>query len=155
MKEELDVLFLAGLFPKEKEYEILSYSKGNIQNAANVFQWNIVKGLDLNLINSIKILNSLYIGSFPFRYKKLIIKSYKFNHCEKINYCEDYNIGFINLTGFKIISKLISIKYYIKKWALDGKNNKVIIAYALTSNNLKIFKYLKKINKEIKTCIII
>lgn len=152
MKLDKDVLFLAGLFPKELENEILEESIGNIQNAANIFQWNLVNGFDENLVKPIKILNLLYIGSYPLRYKKMFIKSKKFKHS---NDSEDFNVGFINMMGLKFVFRWISIKPYLKKWALDNKENKVVYAYALTNNNMKAFKYLKKINKNITTCIIV
>lgn len=152
MENEQDILFLGGLFPKEAEREIIELSKGNVQNAANVLQWNIVNGLDYNLKKPIKVLNSLYIGSFPLRYKKLMVESYKFNHCIG---SDDYNVGFMNLMGIKAITRWTSLKPKLKEWALDGKSDKVIIAYALTSNNLRAFKYLKKLNKDVCTCIVV
>lgn len=152
MVENPDILFLGGLFPKEKENEILKNSTRNIQNAANVFQWNIVEGLDSNLDKPITILNSLYIGSFPLRYKRVIIKSYKFEHKDNAS---DYNAGFINLMGVKNLFRWISIKPYLNKWAISNKNNKVLITYALLPNNLKAIQYVKRINKNINTCIIV
>lgn len=141
MNKNYDILFLGGLFPKETENEILNNSKGVIQNAANALQWNIVKGFDENNRN-IQILNSLYIGAFPFRYKKLFIKTYKFAHSKDAH--NDINTGFINFPGYKHISRFNHLKKYLKKWALDGKKDKAIVAYALTSIFVKAFRYIKK-----------
>ncbi|MGL5416432.1 MAG: glycosyltransferase [Clostridium sp.] len=153
MKVEKEVLFLSGMFPKEFEDEILKNSKGNIQHAANVFQWNLIEGFDSNLSKPIKILNLSYIGSYPLRYKQLIIRTKKFSH---IKGAEDINIGFINLMGIKFISRWIAIKPYLKKWAQgNSEKEKIVYAYALTSNNLRAFKYLKRLNPKIKTCIIV
>lgn len=147
-----DVAFLGGLFPKETEQEIEAHSKGTMQIAANVLQWKLVRGLDANLNNPVKIINSLYIGSYPKRYKKLFIKSYKFKHTSG---AEDINVGFINLCGAKQIFRGLSLKKYLRRWALDGKENKVIIAYAMTNVFVKSLKYIKKINPEIKTCMVV
>jgi len=38
MNSNLDIVFLGGLFPKEKEDEIFRNSKGAIQSAANKLQ---------------------------------------------------------------------------------------------------------------------
>lgn len=43
----LDICLVMGLYPKEKYQEIEKNSIYGIQNAANVFQWNIVNGLVL------------------------------------------------------------------------------------------------------------
>ena len=101
MKYQLDVMFLGGLFPKEVEQEILRNSKGIVQNAANTLQWAIVNGLDSNLEKSVYIINSLYIGSFPQRFKKCFIHTYNFSHNM---HTKDLNVGFCNITGIKYTS---------------------------------------------------
>lgn len=153
MEDNLDILFIGGLFPKEKEKEILENSKGNVQNAANNLQWGIVSGLDANLANRVKILNSLYIGSFPYRYKRIFIDTYKFSHT--LN-ADDINVGFINLIGIKQLSRSISLKPYVKDWAKkDFGKQKVVIAYAMTSTFTGILRYVKKIDENIITCLIV
>ncbi|MDQ0883017.1 glycosyltransferase [Peribacillus sp. V2I11] len=154
MDKNLDVLFLGGLFPKEKENDILNYSRGSIQNAANNLQWGIALGLDANLNKPIKILNSLYIGSFPKRYKKLCIDTYPFSHTQGAN--EDINVGFLNLTGIKNFSRFLTLKPYVKKWAeKETDKKKVIIAYAMTPTFTYLLNYAKKINNNIITCLIV
>ena len=150
---DYDVAFLGGIFPKELEEDILNNSKKNIQNAANVLQWNIINGLDENLETPVKIINSVYIGAFPFLYKKLFIKTYKFSHKEN---AEDINVGFCNLKGYKYFSRKFHLRPVLKKWALKRtKKKKVIIGYALTDTIIKSLLYIKKINKSITTCIIV
>ena len=75
----MEILFLGGLFPKETEDEIINNSIGSVQNAANNLQWEFAKGLEENSNKSITILNSLYIGSYPNRYKKMRINTYNFS----------------------------------------------------------------------------
>lgn len=152
MKKDRDIVFLSGLFPKELEDEIINNSIGSIQNAANVLQWNIVEGLELNIQKPINIINSLYIGSYPRRYKKAFIKTKKFREDKD---SKSINVGFINILGIKHYSRYCSIKPYLKKWAIDNKKNKIIIAYAMTGVFMDALKYIKKINPNIKTCIIV
>src|SRR5574344_1750027 len=106
----MDILFLGGLFPKETEEKIINNSIGSIQNAANNLQWELVKGLEENINGPITVLNSLYIGPFPKRYKKLIINTYEFSHNSGIS--KDKNVGFFNLTGIRMVSKYLSLKPY-------------------------------------------
>lgn len=148
-----DILFLGGLFPKETEKEIIGDSKGNIQNAANALQWNIVRGIDRNIEKPIKILNALYIGSYPCRYKKMFIKAYKFSHTIG---AEDFNIAFCNLIGLKHFSRRKNIYKYLNVWCKqDNGCTKTIIAYALTSTFLDALIYAKKIDSKINTCIVV
>lgn len=153
MYENLDVIFLAGLFPKKNEEEILKNSKGNVQNAANNFQWEIVNGLDANLLQKPQILNSLYIGSYPNRYKMMKIDTYDFSHSPNT---KDINIGFINIAGIKHFSRYTTAKPYIKNW-VENRNGrkKVIIAYAMTLPFTRLITYAKKLDSDITTCLIV
>lgn len=154
MNKDFDILFLGGLYPKETEIEIFQYSKTGVQAAANNFQWALVSGLDCNLIHPVRIINSLYIGSFPKRYKKLWIKSYSFSHKENATY--DWNVGFINLTGIKEISRYYTLKPQIRKWLKEeSSHTKVLIAYAMTGTFTSIIKYAKRRNQNILTCLIV
>ena len=146
-------LFLGGLFPKETEAEIIKKSKGVIQNAANAFQWNIIKGLDENLTEPITILNSLYIGSYPKRYNDCFIKSYEFHHTKE---AKDLNVGFCNLMGYKHLSRRITLKNALRRWIKDNQSaNKVIFAYAMTGVMMDALSYAKKLDPTIKTCLIV
>lgn len=154
LENDLDVLFLGGIFPKETEKEIINNSIGSIQNAANNLQWEIILGLDANLNKPIKILNSLYIGSFPKRYKRICINTYSFSHISGAK--EDVNVGFLNLTGIKNFSRVLKLKPYIKEWAKKKTGNKkVIIAYAMTLPFTYLLRYALKIDDSIITCLIV
>ncbi len=149
-----DVVFLGGLFPKETETEIVENSKGSIQNAANNLQWEFVKGLDASLQNPLRIINSLYIGSFPKRYTKMVIDTYNFCHLNSNS--KDINVGFLNITGIKNFSRYYSLKPYLKTWAVSRNDRKkIIIAYAMTSTFTHLLRYVKKLNKDIVTCLIV
>ena len=138
MCDEFDLLFLTGLFPKEMYSEIINNSKGNVQNAANNLQWLFLNGFDDNNRNQTKILNSLFIGSFPKRYRVPSVKSFKFNHNDEST-LEDINVGFVNLPVIKHFSKYYSILPHLKRWALKiDEKEKVLIAYAMTSNNIRL-----------------
>ena len=150
----MEILFLGGLFPKETEDEIVNNSIGSVQNAANNLQWEFVKGLEENSCKSITILNSLYIGSYPVRYKMMNIKTYTFSR-NLVN-SKAINVGFLNLTGIKRVSRYISLKPHVKNW-IDSKKDKkkIIIAYAMTSTFTQILEYAKKLDNNIVTCLII
>lgn len=152
MSSNKDIVFLGGLFPREMEEEIYASSIGTVQNAANVLQWKIVNGLDSNINKPVKIINSMYIGSYPKRYKKLFIPTREFNHIEG---AVDINVGYINLFGVKHIFRYNSLKKHLKNWALDGKPNKAIVAYALTDTFVRALQYVKTINPDINTTIVV
>ncbi|MBR2043687.1 MAG: glycosyltransferase [Clostridia bacterium] len=149
---ETNYLFLGGLFPKDKEKEILENSIGSVQNAANVFQWNIVNGLDANLPTPISILNALYIGAYPKRYKKLFIPSFEFSHTDNAH---DYNVGFCNLTYVKHFFRKHNVNKQIKKWVESTSGKKVLFAYAMSGMTLSAIATAKRIDPTVTTCIIV
>jgi hypothetical protein len=152
MSESPKYLFLGGLFPHETEKQILENSIGSIQNAANAFQWNLIHGFDQTLDKPIKILNSLYVGSYPKRYRNLFIKSYEFHHTEG---ADDLNVGFCNLTGYKNISRRRTLGKQVEKWVKDNKGPKYIFAYAMTSTMINALNIAKKIDPDAITCLIV
>lgn len=148
----MDILFLMGLFPREYEKIIIENSKSGIQNAANNFQWGLVNGLDqIDGIN-LKIINSLYIGSYPKRYKKCFIPSFYFQHNKMKK--KDINVGFINLTIIKKFSRFFSLKKVIIK-EIHKKMPQVIIAYAMASPFVELLAFIKKNFPQIMCCLVV
>lgn len=152
MDSEASYLFLGGLFPKEKEEEIFRSSIGPMQNAANAFQWNIINGFDQNLITPIKILNSLYIGAYPQRYKKMFIPTYTFQH---VKGAVDLNVGFCNLTIYKAYSRVHTLGKEVKKWIKNTNGKKYIFAYAMTDAMVYALHTAKKIDPSVITCLFV
>lgn len=153
IKYDLDIVFLGGLFPRETEADIRNASIGIIDNAANNLQWKLIHGLDANLESHVKILNSLFIGSYPTRYKHCFIKSYPFNHKDGAS---DLNAGFCNFLGIKHFSKYLSLTKHLKKWALEHcDKQKVVIAYALTNVFMELLAFLKCQNPTVLTVVIV
>lgn len=148
----MKILCLMGLFPKEYEQTILDNSCGGVQNAANKFQWGIVNGLCALPGVECKILNSLYIGSYPRRYKQLKIPTFPFDHgCE----ASDLNVGFTNLTGYKVISRYHTLKREILRWIEETNGEQqVVLAYAMTSPMVELLQYIKK-NYEQIICLLV
>ena len=121
MNENYDVLFLGGLFPIEIEKQIYMKSKNSIQNAANKLQWSIVTGLDSILNKPVKILNMLFLGSYPKNYQDSFIKSFRFSH---VTGAQDFNVGFINITVIKEIFRTLALKKPLISWIHEKRNEK-------------------------------
>ena len=147
----MNILFLCGLFPRCYRDEIEKKSIGSIQYAADTLQWAIVNGLD-NYANKLKLINLPYIGSFPFRYKELKTKSFVFSHN---GISIDENVGFLNLSVYKFVSRYLNSLNHIKKWASDTRGEKALLVYAFHTPFLKAAYDIKKAFPEVKLCLII
>ncbi|AOH55864.1 hypothetical protein ABE28_015995 [Peribacillus muralis] len=148
----MDILFLGGVFAKDKEEEIYKKSNGTVQAAANALQWNIIEGLDSWNITPIKIINSIFVGSFPNRYKDIYIKSRHWSHTNGAN---DKDVGFLNLFGVKHMWKAKALSIQILKWA-ETKNDekKVIIIYSMHTPFIYAAIKAKQVNPNVHICLI-
>ena len=149
--KEINYGFLSLLIPKEKEKEIILYSKQTMQDAANSLQWHIYNGLVTNLKKPIKIFNILPIGSFPQYYKKLIIKSEYFS--TQLN--ENINIGFFNFKFFKKYFQFYKAYKEIDKWCKESNQNKILFVYTINSTFMQIISRIKKKYKNVTICAIV
>lgn len=150
--KEQDIVCLTGLFPEEYVDEINKYSLTGVQNAANKLQWGIVKGLD-GLGKNVTIFNSIYVGSYPRLYRKIMIPTFHFSHGSEKN---DINIGFINIAGIKVLSRYYTVKRELDKWAsIDSGREKVLLIYAMTTPFAQLAGYIKRKYSSIKVIYII
>lgn len=149
------VFFLGGVWKKQDEQAIIDNSKGNVQIAANVFQTNLIDGLDANLDVPVTILNEIFIGAYPKNYKKAFVHSGLWNHCENNNH-KDYNIGFINLPLLKHYDRFRQLKKYIKKIFKACKAETIyFIGYSMTYSVVEGLRYAKSIDSRVKTCLVV
>lgn len=146
------ILFIGGIFPSEKKEEILKKSLGNIQNAANNFQLEIIKGLEYWNKGPIDILNAIFVGSWPKFYKDKKIEGYKFKHVENSN---DFNIGFYNFKYFKHLNRAYELKKNLFKWLEENRNieNKIYVYSYHLPFLYAVSQAKKKYN--IKICLIV
>lgn len=145
----MDILFLGGVFDNNS---YVKKSKRGVQNAANLLQWNIINGIERGLEKPVNILNSVFVGSFPEQYSEILIGSYNWNHAKE---ALDRNVGFINISGIKHISRAFNLSKEIKKWASQKSEEKIIIAYSMHTPFLYAIRQAKKTNPDIKICLIV
>lgn len=151
----VDVLFIGGIWPENEESAIIENSKGNVQIAANMLQMSIIKGIEENLSEPLTIINEKFIGAFPQRYKKMIIRKYNFSHVQNQTH-KDYNIGFINLPIVKHFCRYWNSRNSIRQACNSSKGDCIfVIGYSMTYSIVKGLLYAKKYNKKVKTCLIV
>jgi len=147
----MNILFLCGLFPKDREQEIATNSKSSIQYAANNLQWSIANGLEY-FYEQLKIISLPYISSYPFGYKTSFFRSSKFSlKSETSNSC----VGFINLPFINFISRYWNAKKAIQKWGENISGNSCIIVYAIHTPFLKAAIDFKKSMPNVKICLVV
>lgn len=148
----MDIIFLGGVFEKNKIDEIVKKSKSGIQFAADTLQWNIINGLDYWNGKPTSIINAPFIGSYPKYYRDAYSKRSDWSHVPNAN---DLNIGFLNIWGIKNIFRAVALAGELTKRAGKNKTDQVIIAYSINMPFLWALSRCKKINSAIRTCLIV
>lgn len=150
------IIFLGGVWGKEEEDKIIRNSNGNVQIAANVLQTNLIEGLDKKSDHNVVVLNELFIGAYPKRYKKALIVASKFDH-DKSGVPKDYNIEFLNLPLIKHYSRYFHSKKYIRNICKKySKSELFFVGYSMSYSIVKGLLYAKRIcPKRVRTCLII
>jgi glycosyltransferase involved in cell wall biosynthesis len=127
-------------------------SRRAIDFAANNLQWSIVGGLDAHLAKRVSIVNAMFIGSYPKRYKQLRIPEQRFHHDAG---ADDINVGFLNLALYKHISRLQRSRPHVREWVRTREGGPAIaVAYALTNLSVELLKEAKRRNRRITTIMI-
>lgn len=147
----MKLLFIGGVFPKDKESEYYDSARSSFQAAANAWQWNVIEGLEDNLSESIDILNAVFLAPFPYGNKKVWEKSYEWKHSKG---SKDYNISFLNLFMIKNIFREINLKRQLRYWIRENKDEELIVmAYSPHVPFLSCLKLARR--KNALTCLIL
>jgi len=142
------MLFLGCLFKKTDEKNILDSSKVGLSNAANLFQWDLLNGLNKIPDINLEIINVLPVGVYPTQYEKLKLKSQKWVWK---NNKKNIEIGSINLPFLKQFQRYKRIKKIIRK-KIKNNEHKNIIIY---STYLPFLKAISDLNEKINVTLIV
>ncbi|MHB1151389.1 MAG: glycosyltransferase [Eubacteriales bacterium] len=146
-----DYAFLGGLFPNHIIDEVKSNSIGTVQFAANNLQWGYVCGLEDNLGHSIKLINRMFIGSYPQKYHKPFVKYEHFSHLEN---SDDVNVGFINIMPLRQMTINRAPVSEIIHWLSNGDiKNKALFVYS--TNFMYAVRQAKMYAPNLYICLII
>lgn len=142
-----DVLFLGRLFPKNKESELRAKARVDMQDAANVLQWNLINGLIENGVSQMTVVSLLPIDSWPKHYKEPFIFSDK--ECYGDGFTFEIS-GFCNITYLKQVLYRTSCNSAVKQWAKKkGDLPKVLICYSEKNVLMRAMAAAKKIDPTI------
>lgn len=121
-----NLYFVGGIFEPSCYKFYINNSAGIVQNAANVYQSNLLKGMDHVFPEGVKVVSLPFIGSYPSRFKKIFLGSKKtkiFNNSLVIR------LGFLNLSIVKLFSRFTSLFSFILKEKITSKE--AIIIYSM------------------------
>lgn len=149
MIDTYDILFLGRMFPKDDECLIRKKARVDMQDAANVLQWNIIDGILANITEGSMLIKSYYpIDSWPRHYKDAFIKRHTYAISKN---CMFDTIAFCNITYIKQILCSMACRHAVMPWAkLKSSNHKIILCYTSNNSFMKAIGKAKKKNPSIR-----
>lgn len=118
------MIILGPLFPEEREQEIISASKRGVSNAANNFQWNLIKGILANTDEPLIVINALPVGTWPKNFKTFHLKDTDW-FCNGIT---GHELGCYNIPLVKQFMRMRKTRALLKKYP-DEKEILIFTAY--------------------------
>lgn len=115
----MKIAFIGSIYQLKDEEQILIKSRVGLQNQANYFQWEIVKGLVSLLEEPMVIYNAVPVGTYPRQYKDLILRNSTWSFGKES--C-NHEIGAINLPLIKQACRLLRLKKLLRKWVKENHN---------------------------------
>lgn len=149
---EPNILFLGGMFPEEAEEWIRHNSKGNVHNAANVMQWNLLRGLRHHLGSALHVVSSPFVGSFPKFFRKLLLPSFQFTIDRQP---VGHSAGFLNLPLVKHVSRYLSVQPRLRSAVESATPPIAVVAYSFTSVMAHALKRAKRYDPSVITCLVV
>lgn len=145
-------IFWGTLFDPESSNELLKQSKVGLQNAANMYQWGFINGLQQNGVEPIEIISALPVGSYP-KYNKIFYYEKNFDTRNNVT---------INQTPFLnfFVLRELCREFFFYKWTkhkIDSSEDEIVLfVYSLYLPFLLNIKRLKKIyGQKLRICLIV
>lgn len=143
----MKVLLLCGVFAKENEAEVIAQAKKSVEFSANQMQLKLIHGL--NKTADTKVISAPFIGHYPNQSSSLYFSGF----ANSQNLCE--YVRFNNIWGLKNLSRAHALKKAVRRFALEDKDEKLIVVYSAHNPFLEAAAYAKKLNPKIKICFIV
>lgn len=145
----MKILMICGVYTENDEKDILAYSKGYVEQSANIFQRKLIQGIEANAVAH-KIISAPLIGAYPMRYTKSKFNGFT-EKCSKYEY-----VSFNNIWGIRNISRAKALKKAIKKYFENETEEEfLILVYCPHTPFLEAATYAKGLKPKSKICLVV
>ena len=132
------IIFVGLLYSEERRIAIKKDIKTGLESAANTYQWSVLRGLRENTDETIRVLNSVPMGTFP-KYSKILFEK---SSVEAGDMPID-NIGYCNLPIIKQAQRQNGLYKRLKKILKTATEPVTVLLYSIYNPYLKALKRLK------------
>lgn len=139
------ILFLGPLYPPDQEARVHSRARVHGSSAPNVFQWNLLNGMQAVSGEALFVYNVLPVGSWPRGHRDAFLKDGDWNY----NGVRGHEIGSINVPFLKQSSRARRTKRLLKKNTHAGDEIVIYSAY------MPFLRAVYKLPRDVKITVII
>lgn len=120
-----NIFFLGPLYPPDGEERALKNARVHPSSAPNVFQWNLLSGMQAVAGDRLFVLNVLPVGAFPRAHREAFLGDCDWT-CEGVR---GHEIGSVNLPFLKQGARARRTKCYLKNVVRAGDEVLIYSAY--------------------------
>lgn len=148
-----DILFLGRMFPWEADQQIRRKARVDMQDAANVLQWNLIRGLRQNRAGKVRVVSYLPVSSWPRHYRDPFVRGQQMICMGDVPFSY---VSFCNVTCLKQITNRHACDRAAAAWAAEktGKQ-KLLILYSCKNILMRAALRAKQVNPDVKVIQII
>ena len=146
----MNLLFMTLMYPDDLIDDVAKRSRDGLQMQINSYQRAFVEGIRANLGQDerLSIVNSLPVGIFPTKYKRMFLKS--FAHGADIT-----ELGCLNLPWFKQRQRERGALNAILRWARQDDANRTVLLYTLYLPYMRAVARAKKLFPDLRAAVIV
>ncbi len=133
-------IFVGLVYSNEDAHRVLSKSTVGLQNAADNYQWGIIRGIHAATGERVHILNSVPMGSFP-KYNKILLER---GHVTDTQEAFIQSFGYLNLPVIKQLRRKNTVYRSLKRIIKKSDEPVTVIVYSLYNPYLKALSRLKE-----------
>ena len=153
----MTILFIGGVIPRnvdDSPVDVTAY--GSPDNAANVYQWNMINGLERQLGIPAQIISAPFVARQPGSGLSRRVKGFEWHHGVSPR---DISVGFINILGVRNITRELAMRRAIIRWLEhevgDEGDHLIVFVYAMHGPFLQQLQLIKRLRPLTEVCLVV
>ena len=154
---DLDVLFIGGVIPRDGDRTPVDLTRYGVpDNAANVYQWNMITGLERNLGRSVRIVSVPFLSPAARVGDPLRIPGFAWAHAGG---ADDVSVGFVNAFGLRNITRELALRRQLRRALAGprppGRGRLLLVVYAMHGPFLQQLAMVKRERPDSEVCLVV
>lgn len=153
--QDRPIVFIGGVIPrKHRDVSPVDLERyGDLDNAAQTYQWNLITGLESNLDRPVRIISAPFIDARPGAPRR--VPGFRWKHSEGD---VDLSVGFTNIPGIRNLTREFALTRALSRSAISHLTpdaSPIIIAYSMHGPYMQQVARIKRRCPNATTCLVV